>query len=434
MQALPPCCALDPVLLLRQYPHRASDKHTPFPHRSNRAMQRAIKATIAGLKGVLGIALALPLSIVAHAGTDDVAPTYGDAASLTGSDVPQRWRNYALASITPKFSWAPATQAVQPRVTDDPVDPLSFSSAIHPFGIRPDSSLNLSVAQSLVDGRAQALATPLLDIRSELPGVGLRRTVVAPSFVTRWGDNGTVGVTAVLAHQRFVSLGMGETAVRNGVMLWPIAPGESSYGAGMRLDVGNELTSRLSWGAAYQSRVNMDAFTTLRGVYSDPGQFDIPASTSLGLSYALTPSLSFDVGVQRVMYSEITPYTSPALPKRFLALLGTGASPLFAWQDLDVYSAGWTWSDQEFGNLELRYTTRQQPLPTSNLLKMALESQPADRTMAVGYSKATSRNSQLSLQAIYSSAPYFLGMPSDRATQRVTGDRVEYEAAWAWRF
>jgi hypothetical protein len=73
-------------------------------------------------------------------------------------------------------------------------------------------------------------------------------------------------------------------------------------------------------------------------------------------------------------------------------------------------------------------------LPTSSLLKTALDTLPADRTMAFGYSKATGRHSRLSLQAIYSSAPYFLGMPSERAAQRVTGDRFEYEAAWAWHF
>jgi hypothetical protein len=397
-------------------------------------MQRVIKASTAGLKGVLGIALTLSFSIVANAAMDTGVGPAGETSALGESDVPQRWRNYALASITPKFSWAPQTRAETPQVTDDPIDPLNFSAAVHPFAIRPGTSLNLSVAHSLVDGRPQVLSTPRLDVRAELPGVGMKRTVVAPSLVTRWGDNGSVGVTAVLAHQRFVSLGMGQSSARDGVMLWPVMPGESSYGAGMRLDVGNELTPRLSWGAAYQSRVNMDAFTTLRGVYADPGQFDIPASTSFGMSYALTPSLSFDVGVQRVMYSDITPYTSPALPKRFLALLGTGASPLFAWQDLDVYSAGWMWRDDRFGNFELRYTTRQQPLPTSSLLKTALDTLPADRTMAFGYSKATGRHSRLSLQAIYSSAPYFLGMPSERAAQRVTGDRFEYEAAWAWHF
>jgi long-subunit fatty acid transport protein len=290
------------------------------------------------------------------------------------------------------------------------------------------------VASTSVDGRMPALASPQLDVGSELDEVRLKRTVVAPSYTSRWGNQGSFGVTAVLAYQRFASLGLGESSLADDAPMWPVVPGETSYGAGLRLDIGNTLLNRLSWSAAYQSRVNMDALNSLRGVYTDPGQFDIPASASVGVSYALTPSLSFDVGAQRVKYSEVTPFTSPALPRRFLALLGSGASPVFAWQDLTVYSAGWTWRDDAFGNLELRYTTRQQPSPTSALLSNALDSNPADHTVAVGYSRSTGQQATLRLQAIYSSAPYFLGVPSYRSSERVTGNQVEYEAAWSWRF
>lgn len=384
--------------------------------------------------GALGVMLTLPISFSAIAAPASGVSQRVAIAPSTEAGVPQRWRNYALASITPAFTWAPAAKPAPPQVTDDPAGDSASVSTLYSFGGSSAGTLNLSVAHSLVDGRAPALASPRLDVRSELPGSGLRRTVIAPSYVSRWGESGMFGVTAVLAYQRFVSLGMGESALRDGIPLWPVVPGESSYGAGVRLDVGDQLTSRLSWGAAYQSRVNMDALNSLRGVYSDPGQFDIPSSASVGVSYALTPALSFDIGVQRVMYSEVTPFTSPALPRRFLALLGSGASPVFAWQDLNVYSAGWTWRNDSFGNLELRYTTRQQPSPTSSLLRTALESTPADRTMAFGYSRDTGPQSTLSLQAVYSSAPYFLGLPNYRSADRVTGNRVEYEAAWAWRF
>jgi hypothetical protein len=397
-------------------------------------MQRATTATAAGLMGALGVMLTLPISFSAIAASAPGVPQHATVALSSDLGVPQRWRNYALSSITPKFAWAPVAQVTPPQVTDDPIDERAFVSAIHVFGGQSGATLNLSVAHSLVDGRAPALASPRLDVESELPGTGLRRTVIAPSYASRWGESGTFGVTAVLAYQRFVSLGMGESFLREGLPLWPVVPGESSYGAGLRLDIGDSLTNRLSWGAAYQTRVNMDALNSLRGVYSDPGQFDIPTSASVGVSYALTPALSFDIGVQRVMYSEVTPFTSPALPRRFLALLGTGASPVFAWQDLNVYSAGWTWRTLSLGNLELRYTTRQQPSPTSGLLRNALEATPADRTMALAYSRATGQSSTLSLQAVYSSAPYFLGLPNYRSADRVTGNQVEYEAAWAWRF
>jgi hypothetical protein len=396
-------------------------------------MQRPTAAK-AGLMGAFSIALTLPLSVTADAATLSHASSRIPVASATDASVPQRWRNYALASITPTFSWAPAVAKAPPQITDAQGSLASFAVTLQSLGEQPIGSLNLSVAHSVVDSRVQSLASPQLDVRSELDDIGLKRTVVAPSYTGRWGKQGSLGVTAVLAYQRFASLGLGESTLGDETPMWPVVPGETSYGAGLRLDIGNTLLNRLSWSAAYQSRVNMDALNSLRGVYTDPGQFDIPASASVGVSYALTPSLTFDVGAQRVMYSEVTPFTSPALPRRFLALLGSGASPVFAWQDLTVYSAGWTFRDDAFGNLELRYTTRQQPSPTSTLLSNALDSSPADHTVAVGYSRSTGQQATLSLQAIYSSAPYFLGVPSYRSTDRVTGNQVEYEAAWSWRF
>ena len=384
--------------------------------------------------GAFGIVLTLPISFVASAASVSHASSTMTVAEATAASVPQRWRNYALASITPAFSWAPVLTREAPQVTDTPDAFAHFSVTLQALGQRPIGTLNLSIAEQHLDNHVQALASPRLDVGSELPDLALKRTVVAPSLTGQWGATGSFGVTAILAYQRFASLGLGESTLHDGMPFWPLVPGETSYGAGMRLDVGNTLFNRLSWSAAYQSRVDMDALKTLRGVYSDPGQFDIPSSASVGVSYALTPVMSVDVGAQRVLYSDVTPFTSPALPRRFLALLGSGVSPAFAWDDLTVYSAGWTLRNQALGNIELRYTTRQQPSPTSLLLRNALGGNPADHTVAIGYSRNTGKQAMLSLQAIYSSAPYFLGVPSYRSANRVTGNQVEYQAAWAWRF
>lgn len=357
------------------------------------------------------------------------------AVAVSSSDsVPDRWRNYALSSITPGFSWAPAVTAEPPSVTDANMIEAQFALAFGSSSSRSSSSLNLSVAEARVGERAQTLSTHQLDVGSELPGVRLNRTVIAPSWVTRWGSQGLVGVTAVLAYQRFVSLGMGEAFLDEGMPLWPVVPGQTSYGAGLRVDVGNALVDQLSWNAAVQSTIDMDSLNSIRGVYSDPGQFDIPASASFGLSYALTPALSFDVGAERVMYSQVDPFASPALPRHFLALLGSGASPDFAWKDLTVYSAGWTFANARAGIFELRFTTRQQPEPTSELLSTALGVNTADHTVGFGYTKITGPFSKLSLQTVYSSAPYFLGVPGYRVSDRYTGSQLEYELAWTTQF
>ena len=397
-------------------------------------MQRVIAAAKTRKLGVLGLVLALPLSFLASAATPAGMPQRSAIAASNSDAVPTRWRNYALSSITPGFAWAKVATSEAPRVTDasdiETHVVLAFGSSAN----RPTSTLNLSIAQSVVGERVHALASPQLDVGSELAGSGLVRTVISPSWVTGWGEQGTVGITAILAYQRFASLNLGEASLNEGMPLWPVIPGSTSYGAGLRMDVGNMLVDRLSWNAAVQTQVDMDSMNSLRGVYSDPGQFDIPASASFGLSYALNSALSFDVGAERVMYSQVTPYTSPALPRHFLALLGSGASPEFAWQDLTVYSAGWTLSDARIGIFELRYTTSQQPDPTSALLQNALGVETADHTIGFGYSKPTGKRSKLSLQAVYSSAPYFLGMPSFQSNYRYTGSQLEYEAAWTMQF
>lgn len=376
----------------------------------------------------------LPLCLSAHAQYGPGTPQ--GAASLDAhAPVPSRWRDYALSSITPRFAWATSAGAVDvPQVTDAAVDVRSVTFALDLFESNGGAAIAVGVARQTVDQRVPVLAAPVVDVSAELPRFGLQRTIVAPSYVRPWGNAGAIGVTAVLAYQRFATLGFGEVSLRDDAMFWPTMAGESSYGGGLRVDADNAFGDRLRWNAAYQSRVNMDALNSYRGVYSDPGQFDLPASLSVGLSYALTRALSFDVGVQRVMYSEVTPFTSTALPRRFLALLGTGASPEFAWQDLDVYSAGWTWRNATVGNVELRYTTRQQPSPTSALLATALDANPQDHTVGLGYSRATGRYASISMQAVYSSAPYFLGVPSYRARTDSKGSNVEVEALWALRF
>ena len=229
--------------------------------------------------GAFGIVLTLPISLAANAMTVSHVSSGMTVAEVTDASVPQRWRNYALASITPAFSWAPAITRDPPQITDAADALANFALNLQVLGQQPMGTLNLSIAQQLVDNRVQVLSSPRLDVGSELPDVALKRTIVAPSLTSQWGAAGSFGVTAILAYQRFASLGLGEATLLDGMPVWPLVPGETSYGAGMRLDVGNTLFNRLSWNAAYQSRVNMDALKSLRGVYSDPGQFDIPADT-----------------------------------------------------------------------------------------------------------------------------------------------------------
>ena len=399
-------------------------------------MQRA--TAIAGRwMGALGTGLALPFfSVLVQAAPIDgayVAARPMELQQSAGGSVLTRWHDYALASITPQFSWALQPQAlVAPHVLDNYSGEIQRPSLFGGSASGGSGRLSISVATGAVSDTPNALPVGDRTRWAGLPNQGLQRTVIAPSLNTNWGERGNVRLTGVLAYQRFASIDLGTTT--NTWRPLPTWGRDSSYGAGARVDVGNMLGEHVRWELGLQSRVGMDAFANYRGVFADKGDFDIPASATASVSYALTPDFSLDAGVQRVQYSAIHPFTSSNLPTRFLALLGDSSSPVFAWRDLNVYSLGWTMRDDDFGNLQVRYTTRQQPVPTSKLLENALASATANDMFSLGWSRPVGMAANLSFSASYASSPYYLLMPTYLTRADGTAGRFEFEALWSTRF
>lgn len=389
--------------------------------------------------GALSFGLALPFSFSALA-----APTEGLPleALQVREDLQEQWRDYARATITPDFSWAETTLAQVPSVLDRGYHRQGAQLATVMLG--PHSALGIGLESGWVGTKAAAMVTmpggaPQLD-----PGVGLRRTVLSPAYMQRVGESGQWSLAAVFAYQRFASPGIGPVAWNPtydafASMSASIAPGvadEVSYGRGVRLDVSDALTEQLRWSLGYQSRVNMDTFNRYRGVYADPGDFDIPSSARFGLDFFATPQLSLTFGVERVMYSEIRPFTSAALPRRFLALLGDATSPAFAWRDLIVYSLGGSWRSDD-GDFSLRYSTREQPMPTSTLLERLLDADQSGsgRTLELVLGRNTGPNSRFQLSASYAPYQYVLGAPtSNAARDEGRGSQIEFQALWGVNF
>ncbi|HEY0181155.1 MAG TPA: hypothetical protein VGC30_16190 [Dokdonella sp.] len=371
----------------------------------------------------------------AHAETFDGAagrtPSEGGAAAVQESTL-ARWHDYALASITPQFSWALPLTAFEPRVLDNYATAVVARAPLFNAQQAAAARIEVSVATGNVADTPSVAPSQVAHLVGA-PQPGLQRTIVAPSLARGWGDSGSIRVTGVLAYQRFASWGLG-TAPTDGFTALPPWLHDSSYGVGARVDFSNRLTDNLRWTFGYQSRVGMGVFANYRGVFADSGDFDIPASATAGLGYALTPNLDVDLGVQRVMYGAITPFTSPSLPTRFLALLGDGASPVFAWRDLTVYSVGWTLHDQRVGNLQLRYTTRQQPMPTSKLLERALAPATANDVVSLGWTRPFGTRANLSVSASYATSPYYLMMPTYLSRNDGTAGQFEFDALWSLRF
>jgi len=289
-------------------------------------------------------------------------------------------------------------------------------------------------------------------------GSSFERQYFAPGLERQFGENGILGVAAVIAYQRYSAANMGLFAASapdlNPVLGYGLGSGgaygtgyglgdslagyepfqESGFGTGVRLAMRQEVVSGVALDAGFQSRIDMEEFAAYRGVYSQPADLDIPARAHVGLALQASDRSWLNLAVERVLYSDINAFPSRYLPNRFLSLLGDSTSPSFGWEDLTVYSVGYTWSDGKAQQWRVDVSTRTQPSPSSRLLSQALAGDLADSAMVVGYSRRTGDRSRLDFNAAYAPSEYAFGGSVLGVTTDELDQQFEVEAMWTLSF
>jgi hypothetical protein len=381
-------------------------------------------------KGVAGLLLTLPFSFTANAldvaGSGDLRASIAQA--LSGEQTLQDWRAYAHASMVPDFDWADRPAARAPDLFS-----VALASAGQRRTVIGNGRLGVSFESSrsslrdLGRGGSSGAFQPLK--LSELAPTGLRQEIFSPGVITQ-SRFGQVELGAVFAYQRFASWDFGAfTGAEAGLGMFDGETGasESSFGQGVRVGLTGQLNDKLGYQFGYRSKIDMDAFNTYRGVYAQPGEFDLPASISARLGYQLTERSTFSLGMEQIQYSDLDTFVSASLPNRFLALLGDGTSPEFRWRDLTIYSAEWRWQPDQVNAFALRYSTRQQPEPSSPALRRALSSDYTNSNFAISYARRLTPGLHLGFSASYSPSSYFLGYTDPFMREFSDGEQIEGE-------
>lgn len=281
--------------------------------------------------------------------------------------------------------------------------------------------------------------TPGFEPEELFQGTSFDRQYFSPGIEHEFSRGSILGVAAVVAYQRYSAASLGLTAASTPDQSQWI-PGafspqeESGYGTGVRLALRQEVVKGIAFDAGYQSRIDMEEFAAYRGVYSQPADLDIPARASIGLAFQASEKSWLNVSIERVMYSEISAFPSRYLPSRFLSLLGDSTSPSFDWEDLTVFSVGYTWSDGADQQWHIDLSSRTQPTPSSRLLSRALEGDLAGNAVVVGYSRRTGDRSRLAFNAAYAPSEYAFGGSVLGVTTQELDQQVELEAMWTLQF
>lgn len=240
------------------------------------------------------------------------------------------------------------------------------------------------------------------------------RSMLVSGISTEVSDRNLLTVSAVLASQHFShsSADLRQTGELSATMFGDPAYHpyqEVSHGTGVRLALNSEIVPRIAFNAAYQSRINMDEFASVRGVHGYSADLDIPARVQMGLDFNATRRSSVHFAVSQVFYSDVGAFPSRALPARFNALLGDSTSPQFNWSDLTVYTVGWRWRHESDLEFNLDFHSRSQPTPTAPELAAALDGELAQNSVLMGIGKGIGRNTRINLNASYAPAEFAFG-------------------------
>ncbi len=355
-----------------------------------------------------------------------IMPALAASGSARANDL-GAWGDYAMAQMLPQYEWVDhkAANAAAPTVFEVSAPGVALASAGLIESILPDLGFSVRASRNTPAAR-------LLDFTPNLlprftPGV--EGSLLAPALTQSFGTDGELRVSALFARQHFASWGFG-TGIGDEFNFYG---GETSTGQGAAIAWRDALGPTLSYRVSWQSRIDMNPLQSVRGVYADAADFDTPSVVAVGLDWNFAPSWSVGFDASRVAYGDLNAFTSANLPRNLLSLLGDDGSPELGWRDLTVYGAQLGWQPSPLTRWTLRYSTQQQPRPTSSILDRALAERYSDSNWSLGLESRAGDFGWWQLSASYSPAQYFLGVASF-ADDDLSGRLLEVEALWTYPF
>ncbi len=278
-------------------------------------------------------------------------------------------------------------------------------------------------------------------------GVDLMQLFIAPTYARKLAPQHAVGITPILAIQRFQAKGLQafSTNPPPGFPSFSSDPSNAtnngysySYGVGARIGYQGEIMSKLNIGLAYQTRTYMTEFDKYKGLFAEQGDFDIPSNATAGLAFKATPELVFLFDVQRINYSEVKAINNPLLPNLTPGSLGNDNGPGFGWKDMTIYKIGVQWKSSKEWTWRAGYATGNQPIPSSEVLFNILAPGVIEEHVTAGFTKAMGDNHDLNF-ALTRALPHTVNGPNPleapgQQTIQLKMDQWQIAASYAWKF
>lgn len=229
-------------------------------------------------------------------------------------------------------------------------------------------------------------------------GVDLSQLFVAPTYARKLGSKHALGVTGILAYQRFEAKGLRAFSPFSGAPASLTDNAHSnSFGFGARIGYLGEWSPRFSLGASFQTKVKMGEFDGYAGLFAEGGDFDVPANWTAGVAVKPTDRLSIAFDVQQVLYGDVNSVGNPLLPGLQTARLGDASGAGFGWQDMTTFKGGVEWRSSDHWAWRAGYSFGEQPIPSTEMLFNILAPGVIEQHLTFGFTRGLGQGREISI-------------------------------------
>ena len=269
-------------------------------------------------------------------------------------------------------------------------------------------------------------------------GVNLAQLFVNLSYGTKLNENHSVGASLVFAYQTFEAIGLKNfggmstdpaNLSRNGA--------DSSMGFGVKLGWQGKVAPAVTLGASYQSKMSMSEFEKYAGLFAEGGDFDIPATATVGISWETSKSSTLVFDVQSIYYSKVASIANPVAPLidgscqatptggNGTGCLGGSAGAGFGWEDMTVYKLGYEWGNDITWRVGV--SSGKQPIPSTETMFNILAPAVMQTHLTFGMTLPMGANSEISLAGLYAPSNSVSGTSPFDPAQEIEIEMVQYE-------
>lgn len=270
-------------------------------------------------------------------------------------------------------------------------------------------------------------------------GVDLMQLFITPTYARKLAPKHAVGISPIFAYQSFEAKGLeffGQSGFSSDPSNLTNNNHNSSYGIGGKIGYLGEILPNLNLGASYQTKIWMSRFDKYKGLFAEQGDFDIPATWTIGLAYKVIPELTFLVDVQEIYYSDVKSINNPLLPNLTPGSLGKDDGPGFGWDDITVLKIGVQWQSSKDWTWRAGYSIGDQPIPRDEVLFNILAPGVIKQHATAGFTRAVGDKQELKFALMYAFENDVTGTnPLDPGEKiKLTMNQWEISFGYAWKF